>query len=305
MTTKEIENLPVIYEDYPPREPGDFVCTSFFYLRTTSLEKLHFHSAMEIGRCITGSGYCCINNQLQPFSAGDIHIILPYQPHYNIAASESTDCLWHFTSFELLKVTSENLKIDPQFIVSLINGKMTASGIFTPKGNPELVAVVNDIINESLTPASEYRAELLSADIVRLLIRLSRLSSERKTPVNILSTGYLEMILPSLSYVSNTIFRRGVPTVHGMAEACNMSESYFRKVFQELIGSAPKNYIDRALVSRAAQKLISTDLPISEIIETLGITEPSTFYRKFVRYYEMSPNDYRKMHRSADRKPRI
>ena len=79
MTTKEIENLPVIYEDYPPREPGDFVCTAFFHLRTTSLEKLHFHSAMEIGRCITGSGYCCINNQLQPFSAGDIHIILPYR----------------------------------------------------------------------------------------------------------------------------------------------------------------------------------------------------------------------------------
>lgn len=82
-----------------------------------------------------------------------------------------------------------------------------------------------------------------------------------------------------------------------MAEICHFSQPYFRKLFTELMGENPKKYITREQLFRASLLLSTTNLPIKEIHKRVGFSEPSIFFRSFMRSYRMSPTDYRKKKR--------
>ena len=54
--------------------------------------------------------------------------------------------------------------------------------------------------------------------------------------------------------------------------------------------------LDRRL-ARAAELLVETDLPVSEIISELGYENGSFFRKKFTERYGVTPYNYRKMMR--------
>ena len=82
-------------------------------------------------------------------------------------------------------------------------------------------------------------------------------------------------------------------TVPEMAEYCGISETHFRRLFEESLGVSPKNYADRLKINAACELLTQTDLTLADIAKRLGYMDPFHFSRRFKTLTGISPSVYR------------
>ncbi len=83
-------------------------------------------------------------------------------------------------------------------------------------------------------------------------------------------------------------------TVSEMADFCNISENYLRRMFHKYLGVAPKIYLDNLRMNRAAELLSGTELSIGQIAEQLGYVDTYHFIRRFSQLMAIPPARYRK-----------
>ncbi|MBQ9112251.1 MAG: AraC family transcriptional regulator [Clostridia bacterium] len=285
----DLSRIPVIFEHARKDENGYFL-PSLCHLGRDDIRFLHYHDVLEIGLCISGSGYCYANGQKTPFREGDVQLFLPNQPHYDTAGDDNA--LWTFVNIEPPRITSPHLSPDPAFIIGLM-GKIRVSGIFREDEHPGIHRAIRDIIGlmQSTRPTDSPAAELMTAKLTALLIELSMIEESNTT---VIESPRADVIVPALHLVSSAISRHKSITVGQMAEVCFMSESYFRKIFSSVMGESPKSYIVRQQIQKAAGLLVTTKAPIAEIASRCGFEDVSTFYRRFVKICGVSPTKYRR-----------
>ena len=82
-------------------------------------------------------------------------------------------------------------------------------------------------------------------------------------------------------------------SVGEVAELCNVSEIYFRKLFKEYSGMPPAEYRLKTKLEKAKIHLEYDNLSISEISDTLNFTSPAYFCKQFKAYTGMTPLEYK------------
>lgn len=100
------------------------------------------------------------------------------------------------------------------------------------------------------------------------------------------------LILPAVEKM-DTDFNSCDLTVEVLAELCNMSTTYFRKIFFHSFGISPKEYIIRKRMEYAKQLLALDELEISSIASLCGYSEPCHFSREFKKRFASSPKNYK------------
>jgi AraC family transcriptional regulator len=78
-----------------------------------------------------------------------------------------------------------------------------------------------------------------------------------------------------------------------LAREAAMSPYHFLRVFREVVGMTPHQYVLRTRMHRAALRLRSSDEPVSAIAFDAGFGDLSTFNRRFRRVMGVSPTAYR------------
>ncbi len=99
----------------------------------------------------------------------------------------------------------------------------------------------------------------------------------------------------AITYINEHLTEEDL-TVAKIAAAANMSESYFRKCFQETYNLAPVKYISMMRMTHARQKLRYGDAPIAEIAQSLGFSSVYYFSHAFKREMGCTPSEYRSKH---------
>lgn len=283
------KKIPVIYES-AAKEKKRYLHTSLYNLRKENTEFLHYHDVPEIGLCLSGSGSLLTPDGNFPFSAGDVQFILPFQPHYNITQSEDT--LWVFINIDVPRIASTHISPDTAFLIDLIE-KIRIGGIFKERESPTVTALITDIANLALSD-TDYQDpvnDLITAKLISLLLELSM--KDKKNAVIVENEKRSTVILPAIRLVSDELEKQKKITVEKMAAACFMSESYFRKIFRSVMGETPKSYIVRMQLQKGARLLLSSQYSVSQIASMCGFQDNSTFYRRFVVAYGISPSEYR------------
>jgi len=85
-------------------------------------------------------------------------------------------------------------------------------------------------------------------------------------------------------------------TLDKLAGIANYSPFHFQKIFKELIGESPKQFIIRVRLENAAHSLIvHRHLSITEIALDSGFSSPSTFARAFKNYFGISADKLRNL----------
>jgi len=79
-----------------------------------------------------------------------------------------------------------------------------------------------------------------------------------------------------------------------LADECNMSEVYFRKLFSKYFNTSPKQFVIDVRLQKAKQLLTEGVLNVSLISESCGFSNPYHFCRIFKQYTGMTPSEYRK-----------
>lgn len=82
-----------------------------------------------------------------------------------------------------------------------------------------------------------------------------------------------------------------------LAKLMHMEPHSYIRYFKRITGSTPSNYILKLRLSTAKNLLEKTELPISEIMQKVGISDPSYFSKIFKKHYGQSPKIYRQMYR--------
>ena len=80
------------------------------------------------------------------------------------------------------------------------------------------------------------------------------------------------------------------------ADVAGFSRFYFSRLFRQVTGSTFPDYLSQRRVT-AAQKLLSTDCPITDIAFQTGFSNVSSFNRCFKKYAGCSPSEYRLRYR--------
>lgn len=84
----------------------------------------------------------------------------------------------------------------------------------------------------------------------------------------------------------------------GLASAAGLSEGHFCRIFKEVTGFTPFNYINRVRITKACEMLTRTDKKIADISAGCGFNNISYFNRTFKQIMKESPSVYRKNFRN-------
>lgn len=82
-------------------------------------------------------------------------------------------------------------------------------------------------------------------------------------------------------------------SLHELAKSVNLSDSRLRHLFKIETGRSPHEVIKALRMQRAKELCEVTFLSIKEIMDRVGIRDPSHFVRDFEKLYGLSPTRFR------------
>ena len=86
-----------------------------------------------------------------------------------------------------------------------------------------------------------------------------------------------------------------VLTLDAVAAYVGFNTTYFRHLFKKEMRISFKEYLTHLRLTNARMLLLNSSLSIGSVIEEVGYSNISQFYRIFRQYYHMTPAQYRKM----------
>ena len=102
--------------------------------------------------------------------------------------------------------------------------------------------------------------------------------------------------MPAIKYIAKN-YSNDALTNEILAEICNISEVYLRKLFLKHLNLTPKQYISEIRLSKAKQLLSDGILKINAISEQCGFSSSYNFSRFFKDKTGITPTEYLKQNR--------
>lgn len=102
-------------------------------------------------------------------------------------------------------------------------------------------------------------------------------------------------IEPSIRYIRQNVFSEDYSLTEA-AKKSFVSDVYFRKLFREAFGTAPKQYVIQCRIQHAASLILSGYYSLQEISEQCGYRDYKHFTTEFKRIMGVSPSEYKYNH---------
>ena len=102
----------------------------------------------------------------------------------------------------------------------------------------------------------------------------------------------IKKLQPAIEYIHSR-YDSQIITISDLANECNISEPYIRKLFQKAYGISPIKYINRLRIERAKELIESGIYSISEVAQMAGYNDESYFSREFKKATGYAPSEYR------------
>ena len=246
---------------------------------------LHFHNYLEVGICYAGKGEVVLEQKVYPFQAGSIMIVPPYFLH-TTNSIKGTKAYWEWFYFDVETILEE------QYDTNIMKLKQMKEKIYEKpyymfsQKNEKLKRILELIRLECLEKVEFYQ-EALKGLIQTLLVEIIRrnMQEKEKYEKNV-------FITPAIQYVEEHFFES--ISIPKLAEVCNMSESYFRKLFVSSMHMKPIDFINFVRVQKACHLMKSTEKSMEEISYRVGFGNISTFNRNFKKIFGVSPYQWKK-----------
>lgn len=272
--------------------------------------RLHFHNCLEIGVCHSHSGYIEIFGEQVLFREGDVTVIPKNIPHttYSMPGTESH---WSYIYLDpkelfrhLLPATWQNYDLAGYSLDSF-------QPILSQKEYPHVHTLAQAVIREleEQKPSFQISAKGL---LLSLYIEIYRIQSsdkngggaadqeKEKAPEAERKTENALVIAPALNYIEENYMQQF--TIEYLADLCHWSPTHFRRVFHDIMGTSPLDFVNNTRISKACHLLRSTEESVLDISEMVGFHSVSSFNRYFVKIMQMSPRDYRKQILKSDKR---
>lgn len=252
------------------------------------IKYLHFHNLMEIGYCHWGTGEVILGQERIPFSRGSLMIVPPRLPH-TTNSDEGTKGFWEWMYIDFQKIISDVYRNDSILPKNILKRIHRTGYLLSGDENPILAGLISGIMNETQYKKPYYK-ESIKGLLRACMVELLRLSDGEEHIMR--SRTNIAMIADALDYVADHY--AGEIKIRSMAEACSMSESHFRRVFEEGMNMKPGDYINLVRIQNACELLKKTDKSMEEVAIAAGFASISAFNRNFRKIMNSSPYQWKK-----------
>jgi ligand-binding sensor protein/AraC-like DNA-binding protein len=106
------------------------------------------------------------------------------------------------------------------------------------------------------------------------------------------NTTFSPLLRPAIEYIF--IHKNEKISLKTISEICHISPSYFSRIFYKETGDNFSNYLVKLKVMFSKEFLAKTEMPISQISETLGFDDASYFIKRFKALTGVTPSVYRR-----------
>lgn len=254
----------------------------------------HFHNLLEIGYCHYGKGELLIDDHLYSYGK-DMFSIIPANVLHATRSDENSICFWEFLFIDpeqILMEMYEKKSIEVYSIMETIHKK---GWLHNNEDYPELSSTIRNIIEEMIEKKPFYRKSV--DGLVRsLLIQIYRMNMEYEAR-KVTERPNCIRIKNAIDYAGNH-YQESIK-IRAMADVCHMSETNFRKVFEESMNISPVEYINLVRIEKACDLIRKTNHPMEIVAEKVGFKSVSSLTRNFKKVigstpyqWKLSPENY-------------
>ncbi len=259
------------------------------YYEPGPILKKHWHEEFMIFYIEKGSAVIHCNFQPIPVEAGDLVIINSNDIHYVENCCDHLVETYIIIDFAFLLSHKEDL-CQTKYIAPLLQNRIRFQNKIT--NDDELTRQVLDLIREYQQKLQGYEL-LIKAGLYSILGLLLR---RHTVPVtHKVESRRHHQLRPVLKYVDEHYDQK--ITLEGLATMANMSRHHLCRLFKNITGMPPIEYVNHLRIN-AAMKLLQHQLPVSEVALIVGFNDSNYFSRLFKKYKNVSPQVYKKKHAS-------
>ena len=154
---------------------------------------------------------------------------------------------------------------------------------------------LNKIEAELDRTIDKHSRRLITANIGLLLDYCMRFYERQFTTRSVVNSDIVarfERLLDDY-FDSGLAQKEGLPTVKYFADKVCLSANYFGDMIRRQTGQTASEYIQRKIIGRAKEYLLSSDMTMSQIAYELGFQYPQHMSRMFKRVAGCTPNEFR------------
>jgi len=248
----------------------------------------HSHVNLEINFVKKGSCKMKFDDEVVKFQANDCMIIFPDVNHYFFVDNQPAELV----QLEFRMDIFPELKHDPMM--------------------EEHLAFLHNI----LTHSQRYLKISLHKPLMYLLERIvDELSQKRDNYVLLTRIYYSELFLILSRHLAETLkytkepqsetIKKALRIIHAeymenskiehIAEKCDISARYLRKLFEKEIGLSPVEYMTLLRINSSKELLRNPSISLKEIAFSTGFDNQHYFSKRFKQITGISPLEYRKL----------
>ena len=248
-----------------------------------NIDNQHFHNLLEIGLCHYGEGDLVLEEDFYRFAPGMISCI-PANFLHVTRSDQGVPAFWEYLYLdpeEIIGISGRKNAPETRELIEAINRN---AFFIKAEDNPILVTLVRTIFEE-MENKEQYHQECVKGMAYALLHEIARFNGKSSVNSNIKASGLqLENAIDYVEQHYQDDFK-----IADLAQQCHMSETHFRRIFQEKMNMTPIEYVNFARVKKACELIDKTDISMEEVAEKVGFITQSTFNRNFRKIIGTSP----------------
>jgi AraC-like DNA-binding protein len=259
--------------------------------------KAHMHNFIEVVYIAKGSCLHKYHNTQVNLIPGDVFIVLPHEEHSYFITARTViyNCLFYPNALgeeweELKSVSSvfDMLMVEP-FYREETQGQNILH--LSPSEAAEVESILKKMMEEQ---ENQYTGRHLmqKAYLLTLLTLLGRSWQNQFVGQQEIYHHKRRMLVEALQHIEEHMGDE--LNVEKLAGKVYMSPAYFRRVFKEVTGLTPIDYINKTRISMAVSLLEKGELTVTQIAEKVGIQDVNYFSRLFRSTMGCSPTAYQK-----------
>ena len=250
---------------------------------------LHFHNLTEIGICRYGDGNMYLDSDVYRYHDGTLTVIPENFPHITVSDGENNN-FWEYIFFDLKSIVEEIFPQNPVYQSKVIESLNKTAMFMGEDKDGELTVIINSIIEEAKNKKPYYQKKI-SLFLKTLVIDLVRKSDVQIEDEQSVKGTNMAQIAAALDYVNKNYDKP--MKANELAGICSMSETHFRRIFEEYINMSPMDYVNLIRIQRACDLMKKSNDSMDMVATKCGFATTSTFNRNFKKYLDTSPYQWK------------
>ena len=266
-------------EDIPPLPQG--YPTNFVY---------EFYS---LGLKRNLKGYIEYGRKKYDFQEGLIGFVAPHQllSYDNSDASEATGWMLFFHE-ELLAKSPLAEKIHNY---GFFNYSVNEALHLSKKEEEVMENLFENMYTEYTQRIDKFSKDVIISNLELLFTYSQRFYSRQFLTRNEVDSSFLDKFQQELKmyFSSEQLINKGIPSASYFADRLHISTNYLSDLLKAITGKTTKDHIHFRIVEMAKEKLLATDMSVSQIAYSLGFEYPQYFNRLFKEKTGLTPKEFR------------